>query len=114
MPARPEERFAPATLVAALVLGALATLAVGAEALLPARDARMVAAVFAPTVGVADIAARLDPIDGRLVRMGALPNIAVVAADRPDLVAALYRMGAWLVLDPRAGGCRSDDDLRLS
>ncbi len=112
--ARPEERFAPATLRAALGLAVLATLTVAAEVLLPARDARMVAAVFAPNVGLAEIAARLDPIDGRVVRMGALPNIAIVAADRPDLAASLYRAGAWLVLDPRAGGCWNQDDLPRS
>ena len=104
-----DERFAPASLSIAMILAVLATIVVAAEAVLPRPGARMVAAVFAPSLRLADIAARLDPIDGRIVRLGALPNIAIVAADRPDLAASLYRAGAWLVLDPRAGGCWGDD-----
>lgn len=111
---RPDERFGVATLRTAFYLAAFATIVVAAEAVLPRSDARMVAAVFAPTSDMADIAARLDPFDGRIVRMGGLPNIAIVAADRPDLAASLYRAGAWLVLDPRAGGCWDEDTLRRS
>lgn len=102
---RPDERFSASALLAVAGLAALATGVVAVDALGPRPDATVVAAVFSPTLDLAEIARRLDSFDGRIVRMGGLPNIAIVAAARPDLAGALYRAGAWLVLDPRAGGC---------
>jgi hypothetical protein len=38
--------------------------------------------------------------DGTIMDAGGLPNIVIAHSDNPGFVDALYRAGAWLVLDP--------------
>lgn len=80
----------------------------------PAPDAPM--AVFGPPWWKADrMVGLVAEAGGRMVDTGGLPNVMIVrrapegerGADEPDdLAAALYRAGAWLVLDaPALRGC---------
>jgi hypothetical protein len=43
---------------------------------------------------------------GELVDVGRLPNLVIAASDAPGFARALYKAGAWLVINPIvARGC---------
>jgi hypothetical protein len=74
----------------------------------PKRGQREVAIVLPPWESTLQAAALVQKAGGWLVDVGGLPNVYITAADRPGFVSALYRAGAWLVIDPiSAHGCLS-------
>ena len=99
------------SLLPALAIGGV-SLAAALAAASPAADGA-VAAIFPPWWDATRVAAATAPA-GVTVRFGALPFIVVVAADAQGTTppgAALYRAGAWLLLNPQTlTGCLSATD----
>jgi len=83
--------FAPA---AALLL--VSSVGVGVAALSPSGDHGQYAVVTPPWYNFALI----GTAGGDIVEFGDLANIAIVHSADPGFVRALYRAGAWLVIDP--------------
>ena len=93
--------YAPALL---LLLGSVAAL--WFAAVQPADEASQVAAVFPPYAKSTDVMRAVARAGGRMVRTGIAGYVVVVALDADATPAALYEVGAWLVMDPlKAGGC---------
>ena len=93
--------FLPATsLVAVCVLWlAFATLR-------PQPGQSQIGVVFPPNYSGQDVLTRIADAGGRLVREGAWPFIAVVAADDAHVLARLDDLGALFTVNPLAlGGC---------
>jgi hypothetical protein len=58
-------------------------------------------AVFAASWhGLVATAEIVGAAGGALMDAGSLPNVVIAHSDDPAFVDALYRAGAWLVLDP--------------
>jgi hypothetical protein len=57
-----------------------------------------------PGSSIVDAAALAERSDAALVRAGMLSNIWILASSRAGLARRLAAAGAWLVLDPVAGG----------
>ncbi len=93
--------FLPACVLLVLTVMTFAVLSA-----LPGRDQRQLAVLFPPGVGVVAAAARVAGAGGELVDVGWLPNIVIAASDTPGFSRALYKAGAWLVINPIvARGC---------
>lgn len=85
----------PAFLLLAFSL--LGALVVG---LTPRAGQAQLAVIGAPWMGLDRMAELVAAADGRIVEAGGLSNVIVAQSDDPGFTAALYRAGAWLVLDP--------------
>lgn len=83
-----------ALLLAFSLLGALAA------GLTPGDGQAHLAVIGAPWKRLDGMAALVAAADGRIVEAGGLPNVIFARSDQPGFAAALYRAGAWLVLDP--------------
>ena len=93
--------FLPAT---ALVSVCILWLAVAT--LRPQPDQMQIGVVFPPNYSGQDVLSRVADAGGRLVREGAWPFIAVVAADDARVLARLDELGALFTVNPLAlGGC---------
>lgn len=68
--------------------------------LMPQTGQTQFAVIAAPWKGLDGMAGLVAAADGRIVDGGRLPNVIFAQSDRPGFAAALYRAGAWLVLDP--------------
>lgn len=91
--------------LALLIVSVLAILLLVAQ---PPRGQKQVAILLPPWDGAMQAAAIVGRAGGRLVDAGGLPDVFIVASNRPDFIAALYRAGAWLVINPLAAhGCLS-------
>ena len=92
---------APAALVLALsVLGILLLVCQ------PTKGQRQLAVLVPLWDNAADAAALVGAAGGTLVDGGGLPEIFIAASDRPGFAHALYRAGAWFVMNPiGAHGC---------
>ncbi|MCB8881894.1 hypothetical protein ACELLULO517_16745 [Acidisoma cellulosilytica] len=102
-PAPSWKHLLPAGLL--LLVSVLAILLLVAQ---PRPGQKEVAIVLPPWDGALQAAALVGRAGGALVDAGGLRNIFIVTSDRPDFVAALYRAGAWLVINPIAAhGCLS-------
>jgi hypothetical protein len=88
-----------------LVISVLAILTLVAQ---PEPGQREVAILLPPWDGAIQAASLVGQAGGELVDAGGMPDIFIVTSDKPDFVAALYRAGAWLVINPIAAhGCLS-------
>jgi hypothetical protein len=93
--------FVPAILLLLLTLSAA-----GIASVVPAKGAHEVAVLLSPRTGLSDAANIIGRAGGQLVADGEFPNLVIAFSKGPDFAAALYRAGAWLVLDPLAAhGC---------
>jgi hypothetical protein len=92
--------FVPMSAVLALSLGAAAT--IGGEP--PSPDGRIVAAFFDPRWSAERAFAAVAQADGAVVGEGALRTI-LTAHGGGEIKSALYRQGAWLVIDAPAWAC---------
>ncbi|MBC9177180.1 hypothetical protein [Pseudoroseomonas ludipueritiae] len=82
----------------ALLFGSVfAALLVG---LAPAAGQTQFAVIAAPWWSLSRTAELVGAAEGDILDVGGLPNVVIAHSDDPDFVAALYRRGAWLVLDP--------------
>lgn len=95
-------------LLPALILLGFSVLAILMLVARPVSGQRQVAIVLPPWDGTLQAAAIVGRAGGRLVDAGGLPDIFIVTSDRADFINALYRAGAWLVINPIAAhGCLS-------
>lgn len=85
-----------------LLLGTVIAIALGVA--VPKNDARQVAVVFAPGSVPHEIATAISLSGALLVRAGGFDNIVILQLNADSHYTDLYRHGAWLVLDPVAGG----------
>lgn len=82
----------------ALLFGSVfAALLVG---LAPAAGQTQFAVIAAPWWSLSRTAELVGAAEGDILDVGGLPNVVIAHSDDPGFVAALYRRGAWLVLDP--------------
>jgi hypothetical protein len=92
--------------VPALALLILTVLGFAALSALPGRDQHELAVLFPPWVGTVGAATLVAEAGGELVDGSRFPNLVVAASLTPGFAQALYREGAWLVMDPVvARGC---------
>lgn len=87
--------FAPA---AALLM--VSAVGVFVAALSPSGDHGQYAVVAPPWYNFAQTAGLIGAAGGDIVEFGNLANIVIVHSIDPRFVQALYRAGAWLVIDP--------------
>jgi hypothetical protein len=80
-----------------LLLSIVGTLFVG---LFPRPGQTQFAVFAAPWRGLVETAEMVAAAGGAIVDAGGLPNVVIAYSDDPAFVDALYRAGAWLVLDP--------------
>lgn len=80
-----------------LILSLLGPIAVGAA---PRDGQTQFAVIASPWKALGDMVALVIEADGAVVDTGGLPNVVIAHSDDPGFVAAAYRAGAWLVLDP--------------
>lgn len=85
----------PAVLLLAFSL--IGALVVG---LVPRNGQSEFAVIGSPWRGLGEMAEMVAAADGSVVDAGGLPNVIFARSDSPGFAAALYRAGAWLVLDP--------------
>lgn len=83
---------------AVLLLGSLA--AALPAGLAPAAGQTQFAVIAAPWWSLSRTAELVGAAEGDILDIGGLPNVVIAHSDDPGFVAALYRKGAWLVLDP--------------
>jgi len=86
-----------ATMVAGLLF-------VIASAAAPRAEARSIAVVFAPGTSFPEAATRLAALDARIEHIGRFQNVFVARFERGWSLVALWRIGALLPLNTRAGG----------
>jgi hypothetical protein len=91
----------PAALL--LMASLFGSLAVG---LVPRAGATQYAVLGPPWLGSGRMLALVDAAGGLPLDTGGWSNVVIAHSDDPDFAAALYRAGAWLVLDAvRLRGC---------
>jgi hypothetical protein len=72
----------------------------------PTNHQRQLAVIVPPWDSVKEAAVLVAAAGGILVDRGGLPNVFIAISDRPDFSRALYRAGAWFVMNPiGAHGC---------
>lgn len=96
----PRDRRRGGTVVPVALLLAFSLFGALAAGLTPREGQAQLAIIGAPWKRLDDMAALVAAADGRIVEAAGLPNVIFARSDRPDFAAALYRAGAWLVLDP--------------
>lgn len=85
-----------------------------AAMLRPQPGQAQVGVVFSPALTGTEVLARIADAGGRLVREGAWPFIAVVAADDPDTLRRLRDAGALFTVNPLAlGSCLTRPAARI-
>jgi hypothetical protein len=93
--------FTPA--IALLIVSAVGILI---SALSPSGDRGQYAVVAPPWYNFAQTAALVATAGGDIVDFGAIADVVIAHSENPGFVRALYRAGAWLVIDPVAlRGC---------
>lgn len=93
--------FAPA--IALLVVSALG---IFAAALSPTGDGGQYLVIAPFGYDLVQTVELVGAAGGDIVDLGDLANVVIVHSENPRFVRALYRAGAWLVIDPmRLGGC---------
>jgi len=93
--------FAPA--IALLSVSAVGILL---SALSPSDDRGQYAVVAPLWYDFAQTAGLVATAGGDIVDFGAIANVIIAHSENPGFVLALYRAGAWLVIDPvRLRGC---------
>jgi hypothetical protein len=94
------DTFPAAVVLAVSVLGILLL------ASRPAPGEHQVAVFVSPWDTTAEAASLIAVAGGTLVGEGGIPNVFIATSDRPDFLKALYRAGAWFVMNPiGAHGC---------
>jgi hypothetical protein len=94
------------SLAPALIFLVLSVLALASLAIQPTRNQHELAVLSPPWDGLIQTAALVTMAGGKLVDSGGLSNLVVASSDSPGFASALYRAGAWLVLNPIAfHGC---------
>jgi hypothetical protein len=68
--------------------------------LTPSADHGQYAVIAPPWYNLAQTVGLVGKAGGDLVDFGGLANVVIVHSANPSFVRALYRAGAWLVLDP--------------
>lgn len=76
------------------VVGALAV------GLTPQAGQTQLAVIAAPWRGLNEMVSLVAAADGTIVDVGGASNVIIASSDSPAFITALYRAGAWLVLDP--------------
>lgn len=72
----------------------------------PVPGQRQLAVLLPPWDGPMAAAELVARAGGELVDGGGLPSVFIVTSDQPGFATALYRAGAWLVMNPiTAHGC---------
>lgn len=84
----------PAVLL--LMASLIGSMAIG---LMPRAGATQYAVLGPPWLGPGRMLALVDEAGGVPLDTGGWPNVVIAHSDAPDFAAALYRAGAWLVLD---------------
>jgi hypothetical protein len=93
--------FAPA--IAFLVVSALG---IFAAALSPTGDGGQYLVMVPFGYDLSQTVELVDAAGSDIVDLGGLTNVVIVHSENPRFVRALYRAGAWLVIDPmRPPGC---------
>tara|TARA_B100000965_G_scaffold156159_1_gene130111 strand:+ start:1365 stop:1691 length:327 start_codon:yes stop_codon:yes gene_type:complete len=93
--------YLPAAALVAVCVGWLAV-----ATLRPQPGQTQIGVVFPPGFTGQDVLSRVADAGGRLVREGAWPFIAVIAADDARVLARLDELGALFTVNPLAlGGC---------
>jgi hypothetical protein len=87
-------------LLPAAALLIVSTAAIVATALSPSGDRGQYAVVAPPWYTIGQTVELIVAAGGDLIDFGDLTNVVIVHSDRPAFVWALYRAGAWLVIDP--------------
>jgi hypothetical protein len=87
--------FGPA--IALLIVSAVGILM---SALSPSGDRGQYAVVAPPWYNFAQTAGLVATAGGDIVDFGAVEDVVIAHSDNPEFVGALYRAGAWLVIDP--------------
>jgi hypothetical protein len=78
----------------------------GALSTLPTRNEQELAVLFPPRIDIETAASLVASAGGELVDSTRFPNIVIATSDMPGFTHALYKVGAWLVMDPIvAHGC---------
>jgi hypothetical protein len=93
--------FAPA--IALLIVSAVGILM---AALSPSGDRGQYAVIAPPWYNFVQTAGLVATAGGDIVDFGAIADVVIAHSENPGFVRALYRAGAWLVIDPIAlRGC---------
>lgn len=80
-------------MLAASLFGIMAT------GLLPRAGAKQYAVLGPPWRRAAEMLVLVDAAGGRLLDLGGIDNLVIAHSEDPGFADALYRAGAWLVLD---------------
>jgi hypothetical protein len=92
--------------VPAAILMIVITFGVFAATLWPSGDQDQYAVVAPPSYNLGRTIALVRAAGGGIVDVGGLKNVVIAHSADKNFVAALYRAGAWLVIDPqRLRGC---------
>jgi hypothetical protein len=86
--------------VPATALLAVGAVGISAATLCPSSARGQYAVMAPPWYNLAQTVGLVAGADGDLVDLGGLANVVVVHSAKPGFVRALYRAGAWLVIDP--------------
>jgi hypothetical protein len=109
MDERVEGSFCLRNLAPALSLLVLSVLGIAALAIQPTRDQHELAVLAPPWDDLMRTAALVSMAGGKLVDRGGLPNVVVAFSASPGFATALYRAGAWLVMNPIVShGCSAN------
>jgi hypothetical protein len=81
-----------------ILLCAISTLGLAVSSGFAAGDERGVGVVFGPGVSAEEALRRVLVAGAMPMSSGATPNVAIARVDGPATVAALYRVGAWIVV----------------
>jgi hypothetical protein len=92
--------------IPALALLVLTVLGFGVLSTLPGRGQHQLAVLFPPRVGTVRAATLVAVAGGELVDSSRFANLVIATSLTPGFARALYKAGAWLVMDPIvAHGC---------
>jgi hypothetical protein len=90
----------------ALILLIVGAIGIAAGSSYPAGHNGQYALLAPPWYDFEQATALVDEAGGGIVGFGTLPVFLIVHSERPGFVRALYRAGAWLVIDAgRLGSC---------
>ena len=90
----------------ALALLVVSVSGFGLLSVLPRKNERQLAVLFPPRITIETAASLVASAGGELVDSSRFPNLVIASSDTPGFADALYKVGAWLVMDPIiARGC---------